>query len=271
MKRELDDILRQALAPEEEPDACLNRKLINQMREMENVPAKSKRRVSAAAVAICVLLAGTVTAVAAQQYLSPAQVSEEMEDKKLTEVFQGEDAVSINETQVFDDYRITLLGMAAGEEISDTYWMQDDELVTDEMYLVVAIERTDGKEIRTNAANPRNFYISPYIQGFDPIKYNRYTFGGICRGFIQDGVQYVLVEIRNISVFADREIYLGINTGSYLAQDAFLFDEETGKISRNEEYKWVNALFLLPIDAKLADPGKAKELTGQWQSKVIPE
>lgn len=40
--------------------------------------------------------------------------------------------------------------------------------------------------------------------------------------------------------------------------EAYNYDEETGKITRNEAYDGCNALFKLPLDAKKADPKKAE-------------
>lgn len=58
-------------------------------------------------------------------------------------------------------------------------------------------------------------------------------------------------------IFADQDLYFYICDGSFYKRDAYLYDKETGIISRNEEYDGLNALFTLPVDIAKADPEKA--------------
>lgn len=60
--------------------------------------------------------------------------------------------------------------------------------------------------------------------------------------------------------FADRSIYIGVNDGSFYWAGAYCCDETSGEITRNPEYEGLNALFLLPLDVKKADPAAAEAL-----------
>ena len=47
--------------------------------------------------------------------------------------------------------------------------------------------------------------------------------------------------------------------GDVVNEDAYIFDQKTGEISRSEDYGGVNALFELPLDPALADTEAAEE------------
>lgn len=94
MKSKMDELLRYALFPKEEPDQRLNQKILYQAEEMADMAKKRYGRVPAAILAASLTLAiGSTAVFAAWKYLSPAQVAEELNDRKLVEAFQGEDAV----------------------------------------------------------------------------------------------------------------------------------------------------------------------------------
>ena len=118
MKRDLDRVLKQALTPQNEPDAWLNQNILYQAEEMENMADRSKMRksrISAAVTAAALtLVIGSAAVVAAARYLTPGQIARELQDQKLMDAFQGEDAVLVNETQEYAGYRITLLGAVTG-------------------------------------------------------------------------------------------------------------------------------------------------------------
>ena len=94
MKKDLDRILKQALTPQEEPDAWLNQNILYRAEEMANMKKKKKTRIPAAvAAAAFTLVIGSAAVVAAARYLSPGQIAQELEDGKLMDAFQGKDAV----------------------------------------------------------------------------------------------------------------------------------------------------------------------------------
>ena len=139
--------------------------------------------------------------------------------------------------------------------------------------MVTAIENADGSpRPGTGDADYGKdpFFVSPLVKGQDPALYNAVTMGGGYSEFVQDGIQYRITETDNVEVFADRGLYLAVNSGTFYDNNAYLFEKATGEIARNEAFEGVNALFRLPLDEKKADREKAdayirkleKELAG---------
>lgn len=265
MKRDLDRVLKHALSPKEEPDAWLNRNILYQAEEMANM-AKTKKRRSRipAAVTAAVLTAviGSAAVVAAARYLTPGQIAQEFSDQKLMDAFQGKDAVLINEAQEYAGFRITLLGAVSGKDISE-YLPENDkgQVENDRFYAAVAIERADGTpmpDTSDDAYGKEPFYVSPYIKGLEPWNYSAMNMGGGYSEFVQDGIQYRLLDMENIEIFADRGLYIGVSSGTFYDNEAYQFDEATGEITRNESYDKVNALFRLPLDPAKGDPAAAE-------------
>lgn len=282
MKRNLDQVLKQALTPQDEPDAWLNRNLLYQAEEMENMANRSKKRkgrISAAVTAAALtLVIGSAAVVAAARYLTPGQIAGELEDQKLLDAFQGEDAVLVNETQEYAGYRITLLGAVSGKNISE-YLPEDDQgqVENDRFYAAVAIERADGTpmpDTRDDAYGEEPFYASPYIKGLEPWNYGLMNLGGGYSEFVRDGIQYRLLDMENIDIFADRGLYIGVSSGTFYDSEAYRFDGTTGEITRNESYDKVNALFDLPLDPAKGNPAAAeaflKSLNEEWNSDDKP-
>lgn len=263
MKRDLDRILKHALSPTEEPDAWLNRNILYQAEEMADMAKKKKSRISAAvAAAALTLVIGSAAVVAAARYLTPGQIARELNDGKLMDAFQGEDAVLVNETQEYAGFRITLLGAVSGRNISE-YLTEDDrgQVEDDRFYAAVAIERADGTpmpDTSDDAYDEEPFYVSPYIRGLEPWNYGLMNMGGGYSAFVQGGIHYRLLDMENIEVFADRGLYIGVSSGTFYDMEAYRFDEATGEITRNEAYDKVNALFDLPLDPAKGDPAAAE-------------
>ncbi len=103
------------------------------------------------------------------------------------------------------------------------------------------------------------FYVSPYIKGLKPWQVNAHTMNGGHSEMVIDGVMYRIIDCDEITMFADRGIYLGINTGSFYNSDAFIFNEETGELKSNPDYDGTSAVFDLPIDKSLANPEKSQQ------------
>lgn len=263
MRRDFDRVLKHALAPKEEPDAWLNQNILYQAEEMEYMAEKRKNRIPAAvAAAALTLVIGSAAVVAAARYLTPGQIAQELNDQKLTDAFQGEGAVAVNETQEYAGFRITLLGAVSGRNISE-YLTEDDkgQVEDDRFYAAVAIERVDGSpmpDTGDDAYGEEAFYVSPYIRGLEPWNYSIMSMGGGYSEFVQGGIQYRLLDMENIDVFADRGLYIGVSSGTFYDNDAYLFDESTGEITRNTAYDKVNALFELPLDPAKGDPAAAE-------------
>ncbi|MDE7267025.1 MAG: hypothetical protein K2N89_06130 [Lachnospiraceae bacterium] len=273
----MDELLKKSLTPMDEPSEQLNAQVLRKIKERKNM--SYKRRISVAIlVAVCTLLLGSVTVVAARRYLSPAEVAEETHDSTLKNAFLSEGAVLVNETQEYGGYRVTLLGSVSGKSISD-YLATDDTGTIEEnkIYTVVAIERADGTPMPDTSSDEygkESFYVSHYIRGLNPREYSIMSMGGGYSEMVKDGIQYRIMEMDNIEMFADREIYVGVSLGTFYDAGAYCYEESSGIISRNPEYNGLNALFLLPVDKSKADPEAAeaylKQLRASWDAPSAP-
>ena len=264
MEKQLDELLRHALTPEDEPTFWLNKKVFNQVKEQKKMLGRNKRRVpSVAAIAVLVLCLSSVTVYAAIKFLTPAEVVEEMQDEKLAEVFLSDKAVVINETQSFGDYNTTLLSIVSGELLSDyLYYNGTGTIKTDRTYAVVAIEKVDGTpmpNISEDGYGELEIFASPLIGDYNPAIYNIASMSGNYTDITADGILYRVLECDNVEMFADHSLYICVTDGMFYNTDAYCYDDATGFISRNEEYAGLNALFELPIDIAKANPEKATE------------
>ncbi len=257
MKIDMEQLLQQALSPEGEPDFWLNQNIVQRAKEKKCMTNK-RRRFSVATVAmIFLLLTASIGVVAAVRYLTPDQVAESFSDELLSKAFQTEDAIVVNETQEAAGYRITLLGMVSGEGLSEyVEWDEEGKIQNDKTYVVTAIENADGTprpDVADDAYGEDPFYVSPYIKGLAMAEYNAHTLGGGYAEDVIDGIQYRIMECDNVEMFAERGLYLGVSDGSFHNADAFIMGEETGVITRNSDYRGVNALFELPIPKERGD------------------
>ncbi len=241
----------------------------------------------AAVAAVVLVLTGGVTAYAMWRYLSPTEVAEEIEDKKLTEGFQSGSAIDTkSERQQYGGYNVVLLGLLSGEDLTDYEAETNGELKKDRTYCVVAIDRADGSPMADGDVMEnleQSFMVSPYIQGKDPRKINIFTMGGGAITFMKDGILYKVVDCDSLTAFADKKIYLAVTDGDQLIPEikvvkksesgtedkagekvVYIYDKNTGEIRRNENYKGLNALFTLPMDESLANPDKAAETMKEW-------
>lgn len=261
MKRDLDTLLKQALTPTMEPDRRLNQGILRQVKENKTMDMKKVRRIPAAAVAAAIVLgAGSVTAYASWKYLAPEKVTERFHDTKLTDAFLGEDAVRIQEEQTIGKYRVTLIGIVSGKDLSQYEHTSNGVVRTDRTYCVTAVEYADGTpmpDTSQDAYAELSFFVSPFIKGYDPAKYNTVTMRGGYSEFSENGILYRLTECDNVEIFADKGLYLGVSDSTFYDPKAYQYDKATGEILRNEAYDGLNALFQLPIDASKADPAAA--------------
>lgn len=282
MRKDIHQLLQTALTPTDEPDAKLNDRILRIVKEREKMTGKTKsyrRRIPAAVIAAaCILVLCSGTALAVYKYLSPTEVAKEVENDSLHKAFLSEDAILVNESQESGGYRVTLLGSVAGRNISDFIVENDQGKVEDnKIYTVVAIEQADGAPMPDTSSDEygkQSFYASHYVRGLDPGQYSLMSMGGGYTEFVKDGVQYRLLEMDNIEMFADKGIYVGVSSGVFYDADAYKYDESTGEMSRNAGYAGVNALFTLPVDTAKADPVAAeaylKELEDSWNDPGEP-
>lgn len=268
----LDLILKQALSPE--IDECDVKIKTMDMERKENMinyeknknfkksSVKSWKHAAVAAAAIAVTMVSSITAYAAWRYFSAKDVAAEIADNRLAQEFEQNNWMDECETQTYGNYDITLLGIVSGDEISSHLSKTDSgEIDGDKTYMAVAIAHSDGTPMPDSSkTDEEQFYVSPYIEGLDPARYNASVLGGNNTLFVSDGIQYRLLETDNIECFADRKIYMGVSDGEAYDDKAYVYDSVSGAISRNELYEGVNALFTLSIASNLADQKRAAEV-----------
>lgn len=257
----LDQLLRQAISSNDEPDNSLNQLIIRQMREKNRMKRGNRKKTPAAIIFAILVIVTSVSAFAAWQLLTPKQVAENLGDKSLAIAFEGKDALAINQTQVSGDYKVSLLGIVSGKELSDFKHSAED-IYPDRTYAVVAIAKANGAPM-PGMDDPEydevSFLVSPFIKGQNPKDMNIFTMNGGYSAFIKDGIMYRIVECDGIEIFADRGLYIGVISNTFYDINAYNFDSETGEISPNADYKGVNLLFDLPIDPSKGDYEKAEK------------
>lgn len=272
--KNLEQLLRQALSPDEEPDYWLNQKILRKAKEAEMMNKTYRKKMPAVVLTAAVVLSiSSLTAVAAWKYLTPDKVAEEVKDQGLAAAFQGQDAISINESQEYGNYKITLLGVVSGKDLSQYVTSSDNvgDIQGDRTYVVTAIENIDGSPRPSTSDDSYGedpFFVSPLIKGQNPNFFNAVTMGGGYSEFVQDGIQYRITETDNVEIFADRTLYLSVNSGIFFDSGAYQFEEATGEITRNESYEGVNALFHLPLDEAKADKEKADAYIKQLEKEL---
>lgn len=261
--KKLDEVLRQALIPANEPDFWLNQRILNRTGEKSGMEKKRYKKIAAAVLsAVLVMGVGSATVYAAWKYLTPDKVAEKFEQAALSEAFQGKEAVAVNETQSFGGYDVTLLGVVSGKNLSKFEMISNGHISNNKTYAVAAIQNRDGTkmpETSEEAYGKLSFFASPLIEAYDPARYNAVTMYGGYQDMVIDGVLYRLAECDNVEWFADHTLYFCVSDGSFYNQEAYCFNEETGEITRNEAYEGLNALFVLPIDKEKADKEEAEK------------
>ena len=270
--RKLDDLLRQSLQAETVgpvPSAQIQKETIEKMKERYTMfSGKTRKSLCSAILAAALVVAVPVGAFAAWQLLSPAQIAHELQDSALEKAFAGEEAVVINQSVQSGGYRITLLGLVSGAACSD-YLPADVEVNQERLYAAVAIENADGSPMPDTGSaeyGENSFLVTPLIQGQLPWQVNIFTMGGGYGEFVQDGIQYRLVECEDMTAFADRNVWLAVTDEFSISNGTFLYDEATGNVVENPDAAGVNVLFKLPLDAVDADKTKAEQLLQQWKA-----
>lgn len=264
---ELDKVLFDALSPNCKPDEELNQKVLEFSEEesMNKITHIGRKRFSATAAAVALALVFTsVSAIAAWKYLSADEVAKKAGDSKLAQTLEKDNLWTDSVVESFDGYDISLLGLVSGKNLSEYLTVDNGEVLDDCTYAVVAIAKSDGTpmpDISDEDYGKEDFLVSPYIEGYDPSVVNIFSLGGGgYSAIVEDGIMYRIMEVENIECFADHNVYLGVSDGTFYNTEAFHYDESTGKISRDESYDGVNALFALPFDASKADNDKAKSI-----------
>ncbi len=234
-------------------------------------PTKPKRR-SLSMKKIIIIAASflllSTTVFASVKLLSPREVAEDMvftDESGVTydhfaTPFTFDNAVEINESHTDAGFKITFMGFAHGEGID----VSDLAVDNSKTYAVIAIENEDGTPIETMESM---LTVSPLVNGMNPGLHNAFTFGASGMGTLIDGVQYQLMELDVIEYFAAEKLYLSVSDAAP-SIDVYLFDEQSGEITANPDYKGLNVLFDLPIDSAKADSAKVDEYLTRFETPV---
>lgn len=255
LDRLLSETLRQTKTS---PSPMLNRQILNQsVLEETTMNQKKNNRLpgaAAAAIAMCIVLGGTGSAIAAHKYLSPVEISDAVSDNdRLAKAFESRSAIPVNETQVSGDYAFTLLGLVSGSEL-EPYMPEANagELSARQTYAAVAITRTDKAEMPEDS-----FCVSPLIGGVDFATANNGTMNTSLTWFTEGNVTYELMACDDLEIFADRGVWLSVVDSFGAEARAYAMDDTTGAYSKKADYDGIAALFKLPLDVSKADPDAA--------------
>ena len=259
----IDQILRRALSPTEEPSYMLNKQILNTVKEKKYMKKFNRKKAPVMAFTIISVVAlGAVSAFGAIKYLSPANVATELGDTKLADAFSSKNAISINKSQVVGNTKYSLLGMISGKSLSK-YVEKDNrgKVKNDKTYIVTSIENTDGSKrpaISDNDYSGNDVIVTPLVKGINPSELNIYTMGGGYSEIVENGVQYRILECDTMEMFADKGVYLAICDNNSF-NTLYNYNKTTSDIATNKEYEGLNLLFDLPMDKSKANPSKAKK------------
>ena len=96
--KKLDNILKLALTPNDEPDLWLNQKILCKAKEANRM---EKRNINKFVAVVCsaalALGIGSVSIYAARKLMLPHDVIDEITDNSLLDAFSGDDAILINQ------------------------------------------------------------------------------------------------------------------------------------------------------------------------------
>ena len=232
---------------------------------------KRKLPVAIAVVLAAACLGGGVYA--AGVLMNASQAAEAMGESDVAALFEGDEAVAVNETQSDAGYDVTLLGLVTGEHLTDTWssgW-NDGEPDNGTTYAVVAVRKSDGTPMPELTDESDPFRLSDSFAqmrlAIPDLQPAQYWLNPERKDLVRDGVRYLFLGCDNVEMFADRDVVLCVSTGSaFYNTEAFRFDETTGAITADPDYAGVNLVFDLSLDAGKADPEAARAWIDQWKA-----
>ena len=155
-----------------------------------------------------------------------------------------------NETQKTGGYDVTFLGTVTGNNLIPAIRNTQDagNIQKDLTYVVIAIQKSDGTSMpSTMDPEYKTFCVSPLVHGKNFMELNNGTIDAGVYSFVQDGVQYELLECKNLKPYAKDGVSIGVVERFGEEPEAFNYDASTGVHSRNENYQKINALFECPF------------------------
>ncbi len=282
--KNMDNLLNQALTPENEPDYWLIQNTLSQAKEVTPMKKTTRKKyVTAILSCLTAVVITSISVYAAWTYLKPDQIVRDWGESELADAFQGEDAVYINETQSYGGYRVTLLGFTSGKDLTgyqySIKYSADGTSVTRNGTGASQTETEDGTvpltsrtyvlfAIEGERLEPwTDFTAFPVVMGYDYETYD--SMFGQAAGSRQEQIGdtlYFMYECNNLELFADHEIYMCVSDDlPVFSEYSYLYDNDSGILERNEEYEGLNALFSLPLDAAKADPKAAAEMAAAFE------
>ena len=244
---------------QERTEAMLCRR--RQESEKEMLKMKLLKR-PVAIVAIAALLMISASAVVLR--LSASQVADRMGQHTLARAFEDNNAVAVNETVESGGYAITLMGLTSGANLDE--W--SSEVDTARTYAVVALDRLDGAPLEQQSFDFTGHTVTPLVSGYAPWVVNNWSLHSFATGTAVDGTFYFLLNTSDLSVFADRTVYLAFYEDGFAPSAEKFTVAEDGSIAFAEDYRGAHALFTLPLDPGLADPAAAEALVAPYLPPV---
>lgn len=208
--------------------------------EREDFKMKSKRlnkkMIAVIAAVVCVLCTSVFAAV--YRYLSAKDAALALDEPQIASLFK-DDAKSY-ETVIDGEYKATVLGVESGENFNG-YWSDEFGTHGERTYAVVAVEKTDG----TPMTYEDELMVTPLFSGNKPWQTNIATLHGGFTAKVIDGVLYRIIDLDSIEQIDCDTMYMAVVSEAFINNTQYIYDEQTGEISVNEEYDGTNILIKL--------------------------
>lgn len=237
------------------------------------------RMVAAAALIAAVSASGY----AAARLLKPSEVARYFHAQSVSDLFESQDDITINETLPLGDYTATLFGMVTGESNSLGWGTAGLALNPQHTYIALAVQRNDGAPVDIFEFSSE-YVVTPLVSGYEPswtwdqrghIDYDNIPVSGFIlqdqrQDIVVDGVLYCLYDAKNLELFADHTVYFAVYYGAgekedntvdlYFPSTRVFSMAEDGSLAFREDFSYPHAMFVLPLDERKADPKAARAL-----------
>lgn len=233
---------------------------------------KGKKRALAILLAAALLVLGAVGATAYGYFILPTKkLHDEMnfDVKNLSRVVDIEKAkdgdISIqNRVVKTDGYTVTFEAIVradANREILVGEGWESADLASsyeEGLFAVVTVTRDDGGEILygedEKSLNAASIGASPLIHGVCP---NMNTYFSVAGVYCEENVLYLLIDITDEAVWADRGLRLAVY-GNYVFYPTWFSLDADGRPQFTDEAPKLHAMFELPLDPSYADADAQK-------------
>lgn len=243
---------------------------------------RKRSRIWQAAVVMALIAAIGTSVFAGPSQMSPAELASWAHLPAVAELFEGDTAVTVEESRSMGDYVVTLHAVVTSKPKDD----QDiPKVLTDygRTYIALSFQRKDGKAMADSFRH--NLRASPVVDGYEPdwvadpdvgdsnpylIPVNDSTMEAGDFSMVENGVFYYLFSCDNLEVFADHTVKLAVfRDEDSNGRSTFLWPGE--KVFQKEEDGTVSfrlslparVMFTLPLDETKADPETAKKMLEQ--------